>query len=76
MDGVIVALHRYPIKGFTPEPVETSVLEPGKAFPYDRLFAVENGPSGFDPAAPSFIPKGRFTVLARSAAVGDGANLL
>ncbi len=69
MDGVIVALHRYPIKGFTPEPVPSAVLEQGRAFPCDRLFAVENGPSGFDPAAPAFIPKGRFTVLARSAAV-------
>ena len=69
MDGVIVALHRYPIKGFTPEPVESAMLEPGQAFPCDRLFAVENGPSGFDPDKPGFIPKGRFTVLARGAAV-------
>lgn len=64
-----MALHRYPIKGFTPEPVETAALETGCAFPCDRLFAVENGPSGFDPEAPTFIPKGRFTVLARGAAV-------
>ncbi len=64
-----MALHRYPIKGFTPEPVETAALAPGREFPCDRLFAVENGPSGFDPEAPAFIPKGRFTVLARGAAV-------
>ena len=69
MDGTIVALHRYPIKGFTPEPVETARLEPGGAFPCDRLFAVENGPSGFDPEKPAFISKTRFAVLARSAAV-------
>jgi uncharacterized protein YcbX len=69
MDGGIVALHRYPIKGFTPEPVETAILTAGEAFPYDRLFAVENGPSGFDPDAPVFIPKRRFAVLARSALV-------
>ena len=66
---MIVALHRYPIKGFTPEQVDRATLEPGQGFPCDRLFAVENGPSGFDPRAPVFIPKGRFTVLARSAAV-------
>ena len=69
MDGVIVALHRYPIKGFTPEPVDGAVLQSGRAFPCDRLFAVENGPSGFDPDAPTFIPKRRFAVLARSAKV-------
>ena len=69
MDGMIVALHRYPIKGFTPEPLRSAALETGREFPGDRLFAVENGPSNFDPDAPAFIPKGRFTVLARSAAV-------
>jgi len=69
MDGVIAELHRYPIKGFTAEPVGSATLAPGEAFPCDRHFAVENGPSGFDPNAPGFIPKGRFVVLARSAAV-------
>lgn len=69
MDGVIAALYRYPIKGFTPEPVRNATLTPGQAFPHDRLFAVENGPSGFDPDAPTFIPKRRFAVLARSALV-------
>jgi uncharacterized protein YcbX len=71
MDGEIVALHRYPIKGFTPEPVAEARLTGGAAFPHDRLFAVENGPSGFDPDAPVFIPKRRFAVLARSALVAS-----
>lgn len=55
---------RYPVKGFTPEPVEAAVLRAGGYFPFDRLYAVENGPSGFDPAAPAFVPKQKFTVLA------------
>ena len=71
MDGEIVALHRYPIKGFSPEPVSDATLEVGGPFPNDRLFAVENGPSGFDPDAPKFIPKRRFAVLARSALVAS-----
>jgi uncharacterized protein YcbX len=69
MTGVIAALFRHPIKGFTPEPVASARLAPGEAFPGDRLYAVENGPSGFDPAAPAFIPKSRFTVLASIAEV-------
>jgi uncharacterized protein YcbX len=69
MDGEIVALHRYPIKGFTPEPLDDATLALDQAFPGDRLFAVENGPSGFDPNAPTFIPKRKFAVLARSATV-------
>ena len=69
MKGSITALYRYPIKGFTPEPLDRASLTVGAAFPADRLFAVEKGPSGFDPAAPAFIPKRKFAVLARSAAV-------
>ena len=69
MNGSIAALYRYPIKGFTPEPVRSVALRAGEAFPHDRLFAVENGPSGFDPDAPRHIPKRKFAVLARSATV-------
>jgi uncharacterized protein YcbX len=52
------------VKGFTPEPLPFVDLEPEVGFPFDRLWAVENGPSGFDAAAPAFIPKQMFTVLA------------
>lgn len=69
MIGAVEALYRYPVKGFTPEPVRGAVLEAGGYFPDDRLYAVENGPSGFDPSAPTFISKTRFTVLAQIADV-------
>jgi len=65
----IAALFRYPIKGFTPQELGRARLEAGRAFPGDRLFAVEDGPCGFDPAAPVFVPKQRFTVLAKIAQV-------
>jgi uncharacterized protein len=61
----IVALHRHPVKGLTPEPLERARLDAGAAFPGDRLYAVEIGPSGFDPEAPAHISKMRFAVLAR-----------
>ena len=32
----------------------------------DRRYAIENGPSGFDPAAPSYLPKIRFLMLMRN----------
>ncbi|HEV2365796.1 MAG TPA: MOSC N-terminal beta barrel domain-containing protein [Caulobacteraceae bacterium] len=69
MSARIAALYSHPIKGFTPQRRERARLEPGAGFPGDRLFAVEDGPSGFDPAAPRFIPKKRFAVLARIAEV-------
>ena len=62
--GTLRALYRHPVKGFTPEPMTEVALSPGVGFPFDRVWAVENGPSGFDPAAPAFIPKQKFTVLA------------
>lgn len=64
MTGCIAAIYRHPIKGFTPERLDAALLEAGAYFPCDRLYAVENGPSGFDPAAPRFISKMKFTVLA------------
>ena len=64
MSGHAAAIFRHPIKGFTPEALSTVQLAPGEGFPFDRLYAVENGPSGFDPAAPAFVPKQKFTVLA------------
>ena len=65
MVGVLRSLYRYPVKGFSPEPLVRADLAPGAYFPCDRLYAVENGPSGFDPGAPAFVSKNRFTVLAR-----------
>jgi uncharacterized protein YcbX len=69
MTATIAALFRHPIKGFTPEKLGSAALVAGGAFPGDRLFAVENGPSGFDPDAPRFIPKRHFAVLAHMASV-------
>jgi uncharacterized protein YcbX len=65
MAGVAARIARHPVKGFTPEPLESVRLKAGEYFPCDRLYAVEDGPSGFDPAAPAHISKQRFTVLAK-----------
>jgi uncharacterized protein YcbX len=65
MNGAVAGLYRYPVKGFTPEFLGSVSLIAGEGFPEDRLYAVENGPSGFDPEAPAFVSKSRFTVLAQ-----------
>ncbi|WP_419318196.1 MOSC domain-containing protein [Caulobacter sp. ErkDOM-E] len=69
MEARIDALYRHPIKGFTPERLDSADLVAGACFPCDRLFAVEDGPSGFDPAAPGHVSKMKFTVLAKIPAV-------
>jgi uncharacterized protein len=63
----VAALYRYPVKGLSPEPLEHVSLKAGEFFPGDRLYAIENGPSGFDPAAPLHQPKIKFLMLARNA---------
>jgi uncharacterized protein YcbX len=69
MRAIVDSLYRHPVKGFTPEPLQQADLVAGSCFPCDRLFAVEDGPSGFDPAAPAHISKQKFTVLAKMAEV-------
>lgn len=64
MDAHVAAIYRHPVKGFTPERLEHVDLAVGQEFPGDRIYAVENGPSGFDPSAPAFVKKMNFTVLA------------
>jgi len=69
MRAQVTRLCRHPVKGFNPEDLAQADLVAGACFPCDRLYAVEDGPSGFDPAAPGYVPKQRFTVLAKMAAV-------
>jgi uncharacterized protein len=62
----IASLFRYPVKGLSPEPLPWVALEPGQTFPADRRYAIENGPSGFDAAAPAWLPKSRYLMLMRN----------
>src|SRR6516225_2658084 len=62
----IAAIYRYPVKGLGPERLEAAELVPGRTIAGDRLYAIENGPSGFDPAHPAYFPKNRFLMLMRN----------
>jgi uncharacterized protein YcbX len=66
MSTRIASLQRYPVKGLSPEPLASVTLDRGGYFPGDRLFAVENGPAGFDPARPEHQPKIKFLMLMRN----------
>ena len=59
-------LYRYPVKGLSPEPLARARLTLGETLLGDRLYAVENGPSGFDPGNPAHLPKQRFLMLMRN----------
>src|SRR5262245_40807044 len=69
MTGHAVSIYRHPVKGFTPERLDSVSLTVGAGVACDRIYAIENGPSGFDPEAPAHTPKQKFTVLASIPAV-------
>lgn len=62
----IETLYRYPVKGLSPEPLQRADLPTEGYFPGDRLFAIENGLSGFDPAEPVHQPKIKYLMLMRN----------
>src|SRR6266568_7510919 len=62
----IASIHRYPVKGLSPEPLAQVALRTGQTLPGDRRYAIENGPSGFDPADPHYFPKIKFLMLMRN----------
>jgi uncharacterized protein YcbX len=54
------------VKGLSPEPLARTQLQVMETLPADRLYAIENGPSGFEPAAPRHQPKQRYLMLMRN----------
>ena len=62
----VASLYRYPVKGLSPERVRRAELVKGDYFPADRLYALENGPSGFDAGAPQHQAKIKFLMLMRN----------
>lgn len=61
----VQSLYRYPVKGLTPEALANVVVGPGETLPFDRAYAIENGPGRFDPEKPRHLPKISFLMLMR-----------
>lgn len=61
----VTAIYRYPVKGMTPERLDSVTLTVGDPLPYDRGWAIENGGGRFDPNAPKYLPKVNFLMLMR-----------
>jgi uncharacterized protein YcbX len=62
----IESIYRHPVKGLSPERLSHAALTPGRPIAGDRMYAIENGPTGFDPAAPKYFPKARFLMLMKN----------
>ena len=63
----IEKIYRYPVKGLTAEALEDVSLHPGETLPHDRRFALAQGDSPFDPAAPTWLQKRHFGCLMANA---------
>ena len=48
----VAALYRYPVKGLSPEALESVDLAPSHGFPDDRRFAVALGTTTYDQTEP------------------------
>ena len=67
----VAALYRYPVKGMTPEAMQRATLAAGGTMPFDRAYAIENGPGRFDPDNPRHLPKINFVMLMRNERLGE-----
>ncbi len=69
MTGVVVRLFRYPVKGLSPEPMDTMRLTHAHGLERDRSYALALGTTEFDPAQPRPLAKTNFLMLARNEAL-------
>jgi uncharacterized protein YcbX len=65
MPITISAIYRYPVKGLSPEKLQSAALTPGRCLPYDRRFAVALPATRFDPERPEWLSKTHFVMLMR-----------
>lgn len=65
MTGTLTGIYRYPVKGLSAERLDRVALTAGETLPFDRAWAIENGPSRFDPQNPCHLPKVAFLMLMR-----------
>jgi uncharacterized protein YcbX len=61
----ISAIYRYPVKGLSPETLQSAVLAPGRCLPHDRRFAIALPSTRFDPGRPEWLSKTHFVMLMR-----------
>lgn len=67
MSATVATIHRYPVKGLSPEPLDRVILSPGAALPGDRRFALARAGVGIDTDSPPHLPKRNFLMLALNA---------
>ncbi|MDD9876851.1 MAG: MOSC domain-containing protein [Magnetovibrio sp.] len=65
MPITVHSIYRHPLKGLTPEAMDSVELSPGQAIANDRRFALALGSTPTETAATEWLPKTSFLMLAR-----------
>ena len=65
MTAILKSIYRYPVKGLSAEPLDAAPLTPGETLLHDRRFAIAHGTTKFDVAAPQWLPKQNYIMLAK-----------
>ncbi len=68
--ATLTHLWRWPVKGLGGESLSSVAVKAGELFPFDRAFALENGPSDFDPDNPQHVAKRQFVCMVHQPATG------
>lgn len=63
--GKVEAIYRYPVKGLTAHALTCAQLTTGGVLPFDRAYAIENGPGRFDESNPKTLDRIAFLMLLR-----------
>lgn len=65
MSYKVTHIHRYPVKGLSPDEMQTAELTEGEPLPFDRAFALALSTTQFDRSNPEWLPKQKFLMLQR-----------
>ena len=60
------SIYRHPVKGLTPESLNTVTLKPGQAIPNDRRFALALGSTPTESASTKWMSKSNFLMLQKN----------
>ena len=66
MSAEIIHIHRYPVKGLSPEAMDAVDLEPNGYLPGDRRFAVALGSTPVSGTTTEWMPKSQFLALVKN----------
>jgi len=66
MTITVNSIYRHPVKGLTPESMDSVQLQPGQAIPNDRRFALALGSTPIEAAATEWMSKTHFLMLQRN----------